>query len=935
MLLLLLAVGARSSYETNVEVVWGPSHTGAECIAYSPSKNACIHRLEHPDGKAGTTSALERIAAHEKVTHAALQATAPVMLKLSLPLRSSDSLATKQRLARKVALDMQRVCNESICSNTRPSPSNVNVAVDVSPEGNATSAALTLAGIGAVTAVDTASPYTLFNAHESAIIQGALPSSSEQEQPLHNAGFTGSGSVIGIVDDGLDMEHCLFKDSDHSSAGPEHRKVVADEPLVGKSSNLSAHGTAIAASAAGACEEANGNNDCCAQKGIAPEAKLAFLEASVRMPNGSLVSETASMLAALEDISTPFKALSNMSNAFISVNSYGTFGSNDADANELDSFVHSPGGSKSLLVFAAGNAGNNSNLASMSVQAAAKNVLAVGATYGDDHMQLHKTITNKREGGAFLELDDENLRAEVPAAALKLVEEDANVEGVMKKILSTNLEIHVSGAESQQMEDNATFVSGCDPEELPDGDNSETRHFALVDGFPEPSCNLEKKVSAAMQKENLDGLLLAGELNAPVGLAQTSYNVKNDTELVVAFMTRKRADELQQVARATDGALKAKIHRGEHKSLHEIAVPSFSSKGPSIDGRLKPDIVAPGVDVTTADSNSTCASTQQSGTSYAASFAAGASAIVRQHLIDEHGVTQPSSALVKAAIINGAKTDMHPYEVPSSYLDSNVSNLHHGRYAWLPIDQPPSNQLGWGFLWLPRALSKVQANEGEDLDGIQQDLIAFDEVTLDNDTKQQATFHLLVHDEELRVTLAYADPASAVAGASPENSLVNDLDLIVSALNGSHFQRPLLQADRRNNVERVRVPKPADDANPVHVQVNVTAVDLPGSLEQECAIVVTGNVTQISELQYIPGTKEEEEGGEGETGAGSGQTGGGEASDSSSTIDERSSNNGGAIAGAIIGIVGGAALIYAVYWFFGEKIKEKLFGTYTVLADRV
>lgn len=108
---------------------------------------------------------------------------------------------------------------------------------------------------------------------------------------------------------------------------------------------------------------------------------------------------------------------------------------------------------------------------------------------------------------------------------------------------------------------------------------------------------------------------------------------------------------------------------------------SFSSRGPTADGRVKPDVVAPGtwiLSVRAAQApdgsywgpfNADYA--YMGGTSMATPLAAGGAAIVREWLAKARGITVPSAALLKAIIVNGAT------QLPGEPIASN--NSGHGR----------------------------------------------------------------------------------------------------------------------------------------------------------------------------------------------------------------------------------------------------------------
>ena len=75
--------------------------------------------------------------------------------------------------------------------------------------------------------------------------------------------------------------------------------------------------------------------------------------------------------------------------------------------------------------------------------------------------------------------------------------------------------------------------------------------------------------------------------------------------------------------------------------LEPFIVSSFSSRGPSEEGVIKPDAVMFGEDISMASSKSDTAVTAKSGTSFATPFAAGMALLYHEAILAYHGVQYP------------------------------------------------------------------------------------------------------------------------------------------------------------------------------------------------------------------------------------------------------------------------------------------------------
>ena len=229
---------------------------------------------------------------------------------------------------------------------------------------------------------------------------------------------------------------------------------------------------------------------------------------------------------------------------------------------------------------------------------------------------------------------------------------------------------------------------------------------------------------------------------------------------------------------------------------------AFSSRGPIRDGRIKPDVVAPGTFILSTRSRATQSRGWglssdplymfEGGTSMATPLVAGCVANVRAFLRTSHAIAKPSAALLKALIINGAR------DLTGQYVPSEAGDI-------------PNNNEGFGRVDVRAVVGPYATGET---------LVFFDEAGA-LDTGQQTQKPIVAPaggPRVLKATLVWTDP--------PGEGLQSDLDLIVkSGSQERHGNMPAGSAnfDRTNNVEQVvwtNVP-----AGPVTVTVVAHRVD--------------------------------------------------------------------------------------------------------------
>ncbi|MBI9111955.1 S8 family serine peptidase [Maridesulfovibrio ferrireducens] len=196
---------------------------------------------------------------------------------------------------------------------------------------------------------------------------------------------------------------------------------------------------------------------------------------------------------------------------------------------------------------------------------------------------------------------------------------------------------------------------------------------------------------------------------------------------------------------------------------------AFSSRGPTIDGRYKPEIVAPGTNILSTRSSNQVGNGWGSfnddyywsgGTSMATPLVAGTAAVLREYLMKEEGFTDPSAALVKTSLIHGAGS-----LVPGQY----------GTGSTQEVTAAPDNVQGWGRVNLESSINSDDKYETEYHD-------IKDSAPSDTTYSRAFSFKVENNEKPFKAVLGWTDYPGSVAASG---GLVNDLDLRVQQPDGT------------------------------------------------------------------------------------------------------------------------------------------------------
>lgn len=252
---------------------------------------------------------------------------------------------------------------------------------------------------------------------------------------------------------------------------------------------------------------------------------------------------------------------------------------------------------------------------------------------------------------------------------------------------------------------------------------------------------------------------------------------------------------------------------GPYTGPADVEIASFSSRGPADDGRIKPDIVAPGQAVFSSSSTTTNAYTTLSGTSMSAPAATGSFALLQELHKNLNAGNLMKAATLKALAIHTAR---------EAGANDGPDYIH-----------------GWGLLDTEAAAGILIDKDDQNIFVEELSLAAGQTYELDLSP---------VQDTKITATIVWTDPAGTppTPSLNPTTSmLVNDLDLRIVddggtsqfpwILNPSSPASAAIKGDNfRDNVEKIEF----DNPEPRNYKLRVSHKGILAGGQQDFSLIV-------------------------------------------------------------------------------------------------
>jgi subtilisin family serine protease len=697
----------------------------------------------------------------------------------------------------------------------------------------------------------------------------SIVQSSSNLTSVWSHSLLGAGEIIQLGDTGLDSDSCFFKDQQRqvpvNSVDLLHRKIVTYTLFdnADHGDDVDGHGTHVGGSLVGSVE--NADSPLREWGGMAPQAKVAFYDFKRSGQDDLLVPLS---------VYKPYLSHAYSLGARISSNSWGSpDGEYGSYCRELDQFAGD--WEDFLILFAAGNYGET-GWNTVSSPGVSKNVLTVGST--------------KTSARAFFEAGmDWGLKVE--GSGEGILDEHPGVS-----VAEANFGLKFS---SLSLPSSLAFIA--DPieacEKLRIKEEDQGKQIVIV---RRGTCHFgEKTLNVQSSSSSLLLLLVVNNEDGPPAHMAADEGQESIVWTVSAVMIGKAVGEsiissllAQSLLPLANQTLRISAPiEVDPPNENESVLSSFSSRGPTFGGRLKPDLLAPGEFVRSVRSDGSlfsldsCPSDlekallQLEGTSMATPMVAGSAALVREYLkkgFYPSGVAnasdsfpRPRSSLIKALLMHSALSASGM--VLTKRLTDAVARVEN-------VEGAPSYYQGFGRILLDLVM-RFAPKEGEEVFSEHSPLMTEQMPNIAVIDDQPALESEVVHSycflvsppppsfnsspslpsssfPPFRATLVWTDPPVSEGAAFV---LVNNLDLFVSFPslqrvyigNGFSFTDTAgthPQWDFENNVEQVSVKEipvsENEDATDLKskltpVLVHVRGTSVPEGL-QRYSLVVTG-----------------------------------------------------------------------------------------------
>jgi len=394
----------------------------------------------------------------------------------------------------------------------------------------------------------------------------------------------------------------------------------------------------------------------------------------------------------------------------------------------------------------------------------------------------------------------------------------------------------------------AGILAGSDPFNRQDDGVASAAKISFFDiGADDDSIVLPRDIRIIFESGKLDGARIhsnswSSSQNTYSEHSQTvdSYSFDNQDALLVF----SAGNDGSPGSVGTPGTSKNSMtvgasYGGSCSNNCENNVAEFSSQGPTADGRIKPDILAPGVGIISAAAGESCSVTVKQGTSMSTPFVAGAATLARQFLKNGFypaGIPNPFSSidprgsLIKAIIINSGVTLTGTYNGSSSEV--------------VPLFVQGFGRMSLGRSMLSEGNNPLGSSVFYDGDMANEGSIFKEEGT-------KATYELMaVPGSILKVTLCWHDPPASLQS---RKALVNDLDLVVIMNSVEEYPNGNNEADRLNNVEQVEIIIPQSMVD-TYVTIIVSSFALNEG-PQPYSLVISGEFDlQNTHVKYPDGS---------------------------------------------------------------------------------